>query len=80
MTYWIYDPKKLATPSTLIPYRQKDLGDFLNFLSILCVFIYAYLTKTNNIENYKNIIMFFLVGIFFTGLVLGNPPEKNINP
>ena len=79
MTYWLYDPKKLASPSTLIPYKQKDLGDFLNFLSVICTFMYIYLLKTKNIKKYGNIVLFLLAGIFFTGLIMGTPSSKNID-
>jgi hypothetical protein len=79
MTYWLYDIKKLASPSTLIPYKQKDIGDFLNFLSVLCAFVYIYLLKTKNLEKYGKIVLFLLTGIFFTGVIMGTPSNKNIN-
>ena len=79
MTYWLYDPKKLASPSTLIPYKQKDLGDFLNFLSVLFTFVYIYLFNTKNMKKYSKMVLCLLAGIFFTGLLMGKSSEKNIN-
>lgn len=77
MTYWLYDPKKLASSSTLIPYKQTNIGEFLNFLTISCMFIYIYLFKVNKIEEYGNILFFIFISIFLSGIILGLPKEEN---
>ena len=78
MTYWLYDPKKLASSSTLIPYKQNNVGEVFNFLTVLCMFAYIYLFKTQQIEKHgKNLFVTFL-SILLLGVFLGMP-KKNFS-
>ena len=80
MTYWIYDPRKLATSSTLIPYKQSSPGEVLNFFTMLCMLTYIYLYNTNQVKKYGNILTFVLITVFFLGIILGLPKDyKEIN-
>jgi amino acid permease len=83
MTFWLYDPKKLTSSSSIIPSRQKDIGDILNFLTFICVFVYVYLHKNNNIEKYKNIIIFSfglisLLGVFSNRFIKDNDNNNTL--
>lgn len=81
MTFWLYDPKKLASSSTLVPYRQSNLGEILNFLTITCMVFYLYLYKTKQLQTYGNILLTLFISIFFLGIILGLPANtktKNI--
>ena len=76
MTYWIYDPKKLASSSTLIPYKQSNFGEIFNFLTVFCMFSYIYLYKTNQIEKHGKALLLTFISIFVMGTVLGLPKDK----
>ena len=77
MTYWLYDPRKLASSSTLIPYKQKNLDEFLNFLTFLCLLSYMYLYKTKQIQKHGGILAFCFVTILFLGIITGVPGKNN---
>lgn len=76
MTYWLYDPKKLASSSTLIPYKQTNSGEILNFLSVSCIFLYFYIYKTKQTKKYGNLLAFIFLSIFFLGIIFGKPKNK----
>ena len=81
MTFWLYDPKKLASSSALIPYKQSNPGEILNFLTITCMVFYLYLYKTKQIQKYGNVLLTLFVSVFFLGIILGLPTKdktKNI--
>lgn len=77
MTYWFYDPKKLASSSTLIPYKQKNLDEYLNFLSFLCLLLYVYLYKTKQLEKYGKALLFFFLTVLFLGIAKGGKSKTN---
>jgi len=79
MPFWIYEPKKLLSSSLLIPYKQKDFGDFLNFLTLFSLFTYMYLYKTKQIEKYSKILLLYSITIFFIGLISGLKSQDNYN-
>lgn len=77
MTYWLYDPKKLATTSSIIPYRQKDLGELLNFLTFITMLTYLYVFKTNQMKKYGHFLIAVAMTIFFAGITVGRPKHKH---
>ena len=77
MTYWFYDPKKLASSSTLIPYKQKNLDEYLNFLSFLCLLSYLYLYKTKQLEKYGKALLFISLTVLFLGIATGGNSKRS---
>jgi hypothetical protein len=66
MTFWLYQPKQLFKSSTLLPYKSKDVGDFLNFLTIFLFSFTLYIQKKIPGEIWKKILV---CGLFFIILV-----------
>ena len=83
MPYWLYEPKRLASTSTLIPYKHQDLGDFLNLLTLGCFMFYIYLFKNNKIERFaKPLLSLMLITLtlgLFSGINVDNNKTTNKN-
>ncbi len=78
MSYWIYDPKKLVSPSSFIPYKQSKPGEIFNFLTVFLMLFTGYLHKTNQLDNNLNSVFFVFLTTFILGVVSGNEGDKNL--
>lgn len=79
MTYWIYDPKRLTSSSTLIPYKIQDIGDLLNFMTLSLFIFYVYIYKNNLIEKHGKNLLSVLLTVMVLGLLTGLQQDKNDN-
>jgi len=76
MTYWIYDPKRLTSSSTLLPYKHQDVGDVLNLFTLGIFMLYIYFYKTNQIEKFGKNLLSLLLGVLTLGFLSGSKKER----
>ena len=70
MTFWLYQPRQFFKSSSILPYKGKDVGDFLNFLTVFLLSFSLYIrNKVPQVKIQKLLIgglLFILVLSLFT--------------
>ena len=79
MTYWIYDPKRLTSASTLIPYKHQDIGDLLNLMTLSLFLLYMYFYKNGQVEKFGKILLNILLVVLLLGTLTGSKKRSNNN-
>ena len=78
MSYWVYDPKKLVSPSSLIPYKSSDSGEIFNFLTLFILAMSGYLHSTGELDKNLNLVFLIFITTFVLGVATGfEKEEKN---
>jgi len=79
MPYWIYDPKRLTSSSTLIPYKHQDFGDFLNLLTLSLFVAYIYIYKNKQVDKHGKNVLSVLLTILIFGMLTGLRSQNETN-
>ena len=80
MTFWLYRPKQLFKASSILPYKSKDAGDFLNFLTLFLFSFTFYVQQKIPGDAWKKILTGGMLFIVLLSLIYGNKEEtENID-
>ena len=77
MTFFIYEPSKIFSPSTYLFYKARSFGDLLNFSIFATMAVLFYLKKKNPTMDISKISMLIFSTIFFMGLFCYDSGNKS---
>jgi hypothetical protein len=78
MTFWLYQPTRIVHPSSWLVYKNNDLGDFLNFLTILLISFCIYLKRKGDDIIWRKALPIGMFLILFSSLFTGSKTDTEL--